>query len=302
MKIDRIIGILSILLQKERVTASELAEEFEVSRRTIIRDIDDIGKAGIPITTFQGQGGGISIMESFRLDKTLLSAADMNAILSGLGSLDSVSETKRYHQLMQKLSAEHTDTFNIGNQFIIDLSSWDKTIVSYKIELIKKAIDSRTKISFDYFSPTGESKREIEPYHLIFQWAGWYVWGFCTLRNDYRMFKLTRLTNLKCTDIPCDEREIPVYTCDRLRHTQGGIKASVKFDKSLKWRIIDEFGTELPKFCENGNIILEFTWTDIPSFYRYILSFGDKAEIISPKEYRFEFQELLKKISEKYET
>lgn len=302
MKIDRIIGILSILLQKERVTASELAEEFEVSRRTIIRDIDDIGKAGIPITTFQGQGGGISIMESFRLDKTLLSAADMNAILSGLGSLDSVSETKRYHQLMQKLSAEHTDTVNIGNQFIIDLSSWDKTIVSYKIELIKKAIDSRTKISFDYFSPTGESKREIEPYHLIFQWAGWYVWGFCTLRNDYRMFKLTRLTNLKCTDIPCDEREIPVYTCDRLRHTQGGIKASVKFDKSLKWRIIDEFGTELPKFCENGNIILEFTWTDIPSFYRYILSFGDKAEIISPKEYRFEFQELLKKILEKYET
>ena len=302
MKIDRIIGILSILLQKERVTASELAEEFEVSRRTIIRDIDDIGKAGIPITTFQGQGGGISIMESFRLDKTLLSAADMNAILSGLRSLDSVSETKRYHQLMQKLSAEHTDTVNIGNQFIIDLSSWDKTIVSYKIELIKKAIDSRTKISFDYFSPTGESKREIEPYHLIFQWAGWYVWGFCTLRNDYRMFKLTRLTNLKCTDIPCDEREIPVYTCDRLRHTQGGIKASVKFDKSLKWRIIDEFGTGLPKFCENGNIILEFTWTDIPSFYRYILSFGDKAEIISPKEYRFEFQELLKKILEKYET
>lgn len=302
MKIDRIIGILSILLQKERVTASELAEEFEVSRRTIIRDIDDIGKAGIPITTFQGQGGGISIMESFRLDKTLLSAADMNAILSGLGSLDSVSETRRYHQLMQKLSAEHTDTVNIGNQFIIDLSSWDKTIVSYKIELIKKAIDSRTKISFDYFSPTGESKREIEPYHLIFQWAGWYVWGFCTLRNDYRMFKLTRLTNLKCTDIPCDEREIPVYTCDRLRHTQGGIIASVKFDKSLKWRIIDEFGTELPKFCENGDIILEFTWTDIPSFYSYILSFGDKAEIISPKEYRFEFQELLKKISEKYET
>lgn len=302
MKIDRVIGILSILLQKEKVTASELAEQFEVSRRTIIRDIEEINKAGIPIVTFQGQGGGISIMNGFRLDRTLLSNDDMKAILAGLKSLDSVSDTKRYRQLMSKLSAENPDTINMGNQIIIDLSSWDKAAVSYKIELIQNAIDSRLKIRFTYFSPTDETIRKIEPYHLVFQWSNWYVWGYCCIRNDYRMFKLTRLTDLECTDEQCELREVPEYTCDKLRHTKGEIEATVKFDKSLKWRIIDEFGTELPKFDKNGDIIFTFTWSDVPSFYSYILSFGDKAEVLSPKEYRSGFHELVKRISEKYET
>lgn len=300
MKIDRVIGILSILLQREKVTASELAEKFEVSRRTVIRDIEEINKAGIPIVTFQGQGGGISVMDGFRLDRTLLSNDDMKAILAGLKSLDSVSGTKRYRQLMSKLSAENPDTINMGNQIIIDLSSWDKAAVSDKIELIKNAIDGRLKIRFTYFSPTGETIREIEPYHLIFQWSSWYVWGYCVLRNDYRMFKLTRLTDLECTDKPCEMREVPEYTCDKLRHTKGEIEVTVKFDKSLKWRIIDEFGTELPHFDKNGDILLTFTWSDVPSFYSYILSFGDKAEILSPKEYCNEFRELVKRILEKY--
>lgn len=300
MKIDRIIGILSILLQKEKITASELAEKFEVSRRTIIRDIEDIGKAGIPVVTFQGQGGGISIMDGFRLDKTLLSGEDMKAILAGLKSLDSVSGTKRYRQLMSKLSVENSEIMNAGNQIMIDLSSWDKTAVSNKIELIKKAIDGRRKIKFTYFSPNGEGPREIEPYRLIFQWANWYVWGYCVLRNDYRMFKLTRLTDLQCLNEICVQREVPEYVCDKLRHTKGEIEAEVRFDKSLKWRIIDEFGTELPRFDENGDIFLTFTWSDIPAFYSYILSFGDKAEILSPEEYRIGFHELVKRISEKY--
>ena len=63
MKIDRLIGILSILLQKETVTAPALAEQFEVSRRTISRDIDTLCQAGIPIVTRQGVNGGISIMD-----------------------------------------------------------------------------------------------------------------------------------------------------------------------------------------------------------------------------------------------
>jgi helix-turn-helix type 11 domain-containing protein len=300
MKIDRIIGILSILLQKDKVTAAELAEKFEVSRRTIIRDIENIGKAGIPVVTFQGQGGGISIMDGFRLDRTLLSGDDMKAIIAGLKSLDSVSGTKRYRQLMSKLSAESSEAVNAENQIIIDLSSWDKTIVSDKIELIKNAIDSRRKIRFTYYSPNGESEREIEPYHLVFQWSSWYVWGYCVLRSDYRMFKLTRLTDLHCTDEQFNLREVPEYTCNKLRHTENGIKASVKFDSSVKWRIIDEFGTELPRFDENGDTFLTFTWSDIPSFYSYILSFGDKAEILSPEKYRSEFQKIVKRISEKY--
>lgn len=298
MKIDRQIGILSILLQKEKVKAGELAEKFEVSTRTIARDIEDINAAGIPIVAERGFRGGISIMEGFSIDKTLLTSLEMQGIIAGLKGLDSVSETGRYRQLMDKLSPDSVRV----NDIIIDISGWDKTAVADKIEFVRTAINNCEKISFTYYSPSGESRRTIEPYSLIFQWSNWYVWGWCEKREDYRMFKLTRLAELKLAGGKFERREVPEYSCDKLRHTNGGIEAEVRFDKSVKWRVIDEFGTELPDFEDDGSARLTFTWSDVPSFYQYILSFGDKAEIISPNEYRREFGELLKKILEKYRS
>ena len=299
MKIDRLIGILSILLQKDMVTSAELAEKFEVSQRTILRDIDAIGKAGIPIVSQQGQGGGFYIMDGYRVDRTLLSSDDMKVILAGLKSLDSVSGTNRYRRLMDKICAD-SPSVNSGEHIIIDLSSWDKAAVSDKIELIKTAMEKQETISFTYFSAKGESRRVIEPYHLVYQWASWYVWGYCTKRCDWRMFKLTRMTQVVSTGNKRAEREVPEYTCDKLAHAKGGVKAKVRFDKSQKWRIIDEFGTDIPKLDEQGNIIVDFEWNDTESFYNYILTFGDKAEIISPDNYRREFKKLVKKIFEIY--
>lgn len=299
LKIDRLIGILSILLQKDKVTTSQLAEKFEVSRRTILRDIDTLNLSGIPIISEQGQGGGISIMENYKIDRTLLSSDDMQAILSGLQSLDSVSGTNRYRQLMEKLSADDTSV-NVDNNIIIDLSSWDKSTVSGKIEQIRTAIEQRRMISFRYFSPTGETVRKLEPYHLIFQWSSWYVWGYCTEREDLRLFKLTRMTELNVTEDIFEKRSIPKYVCDKLRHTRGEIKVKVRFDKDVKWRIIDEFGADKIKYDANGDIIIEFTWSDKQTFFGYILGFADQAEILEPSEYRDEFSGILKNISSLY--
>ena len=301
MKIDRQIGILSILLQRDKITATELAEKFEVSRRTIVRDIEDINRAGIPIQTTQGQNGGISIMENYKIDKTLLSSSELQAILSGLQSLDSVSGTNRYRQLMEKLSADHADTINVDNHIIIDLSMWDKTAVSEKIEKIKGAMDKREQIAFTYFAPNGEGERVIEPYHLVFQWSSWYVWGYCLMRKDYRMFKLTRMTHVKSTGIKCEERTVPAYTCDKLRHTKGCVEAVVCFDKAVKWRLIDEWGTDDFEEDKDGNIVMHFTWADASSFFDWILTFGDKAEILSPAKYRREFAEIVKRMEKRYE-
>ena len=302
MKIDRLIGILSILLQKEKVTSAELAEKFEVSRRTILRDIDTINMAGIPIVSGQGKGGGISVMSGYKIDRTLLSSDDMQAILSGLQSLDSVSGTNRYRQLMDKLSADETASVNADNHIIIDLSSHDKALFSDKIGLIKQAMEERRMIAFLYFSPSGESERLIEPYHLVFQWSSWYVWGYCTERRGYRMFKLTRMTSLTLTDEKCADRDVPAYTCEKLAHSDSEIRARVKIDEALKWRVIDEFGAETFSRDENGDIVAEITWSDKLSFFGYILSFGSMAEIIEPEEYRREFSELLDNIRSRYET
>ncbi len=209
MKIDRIIGILSILLQQEKVTAPILARKFEVSRRTINRDIKDICKAGIPIVTTQGQNGGIAIMEGYQIDRTLLTSSEMRSILAGLKSLDSVCGTSQYKQLMDKLSIENAASLASDSHIQIDLSSWYKTSLIPKIELIQAAIENTQIISFLYYSAKGVSRRMIEPYRLVFQWSSWYVWGYCTQRDDYRLFKLSRLQSLSGTHEKFVKRDHP---------------------------------------------------------------------------------------------
>ena len=143
MKIDRLIGILSVLLQKETVTAPELAELFEVSRRTINRDIETLCYAGIPIRTKQGVGGGIYIARGYRMDRTVLTSKDMQNILAGLRSLDSISGSSYYGQLMEKLQTGSSEVISGKESMLIDLSSWYKESLAPKIELIPAAIGSR---------------------------------------------------------------------------------------------------------------------------------------------------------------
>lgn len=193
MKIDRMIGILSVLLQKEKITAPELAEMFEVSRRTINRDVEALCKAGIPISTSQGAGGGIRIMEGYRMDKTILTSKDMQMILAGLRSLDSISGSGYYRQLMEKLQSGSSHFISGRDSILIDLSSWYKEALAPKIQMIQDAIEERKLLSFDYYAPKGESKRTIEPYYLVFQWSSWYVWGWCIQKQDFRLFKLNRM-------------------------------------------------------------------------------------------------------------
>lgn len=302
MKIDRLVSILSVLLQKEKVTTAYLAEKFEVSKRTILRDIECLNKAGIPIVTSQGNGGGVSIMDNYKLDKTLLSSNDLRSIIAGLKGLDSVSGSNQYKQLMHKLNADNSTVSTADNRFIINLSGWDKNAYADKIELINTAIEQKHRIAFRYFSPNGDSERVIEPYHIIFQWSNWYVWGYCTKREDYRMFKLSRIADLQLTDTPIESREIPEYHQQNLWDMDKQIKATVRFDEYVKWRLIDEWGVDFLKYDDDGNIVVTFTWADLPSFFHFILSFGDKAEIIEPAEYREEFAKILKCIQEYYQT
>lgn len=299
MKIDRLIGILSVLLQNERVTAPYLAERFEVSRRTISRDIEDINKAGIPIVTTQGKNGGISIMEGYRLDRTLLTRADMQAILAGLKSLDSISSSNKYRQLMEKLSPVPNDTLSSNDHILINLSSWRKSTLAPKIERIQAAINDCEKLEFTYFAPTGESSRMIEPYLLLFQWSSWYVWGYCCLRSDFRMFKLNRMTDLHGTGETYRPRQVSQCQCgdslyDSLWNDQ--IEVTVRFRPEVKWRLIEEFGIENLSTEEDGSILCTFGWSDKPSLFGWLLGFKEQAEIIAPREYREEMAEVIQNI------
>lgn len=300
MKIDRLIGILSILMQQEKVTAPWLAEKFEVSRRTINRDIEDICKAGIPIVTTQGQNGGISIMQGYRMDKTLLTSSDMQAILAGLKSLDSVSGTKRYQQLMEKLASGNSSVLASNNHIMIDLASWYKSSIAPKISLIQASIESREKVEFTYYAPGGESRRRIEPYLLIFKWASWYLWGFCCEKQDYRLFKLNRMTEVENTGEIYEPRQIqaPKLSAERIFSSQ--IEVEAIFDPEMKWRLVEEYG--IGSFTEQGDGRLKFTFgfSDKESLFGWLLSFGDRVELLKPLNLRLELYELMRRLLDKY--
>lgn len=302
MKIDRLIGILSILLQKEKVTAPFLAEKFEVSRRTINRDVEDLCKAGIPVVTEQGANGGISIMEGYRLDKTLLTSSDMQAILAGLRSLDSVSGTSRYQQLMEKLSVGNSTILTTNDHILIDLSSWYKETLAPKIELIQKAIDQKRRIHFQYFAPRGESVRTVEPCCLLFQWAAWYVWGYCMDRQDFRMFKLNRMLELMDTGEVFDARERPEMNFEAERVFPVALRAEIILEPSVKWRLVEEYGIECFTERADGRLAFANGFADKDHLFSWLLSFGDNAELAGPEELRTEFAQILDRIKIKYLT
>ena len=300
MKIDRLIGILSILLQKEKITAPELAQMFEVSKRTINRDIDDLCRAGIPIVTSQGTGGGISIMDGYRMDRTILSSKDMQMIMAGLRSLDSVSGSHYYGQLMEKIKAGSTKVVSGSDSILVDLSTWNKDSLSTKFELIQDAIELGRVLKFDYYGPKGNSEREMEPYYLVFKWSNWYVYGYCLVRKDFRLFKLNRMTEIahvrsfeKRNDVP-----MPDLSNEKIFPTKGKIKAIC--DPSLKWHLIDEHGmdsfTELP----DGKLLFEHDYADEEGVLSWILSMRDAVTLLEPESIRQRLFYIATELSEKY--
>ena len=299
MKIDRLIGILSILLQKDTVTAPELAEQFEVSRRTINRDIEDLCKAGIPIVTRQGTGGGISIMENYRMERTLLTGGEMRDILAGLRGLDSVNGTNRYGQLMEKLSAGSSDIMMGSQSVLIDLSSWYKDSLAPKIEGIRSAIDGGRKLQFLYFSPKGEEERCIEPYYLIFRWSSWYVWGWCGKRESFRLFKLNRMERLRLSE-EFVRRAVPLPDLSNERIFPGGVPVKALVDGDMKWRLVEEFGPASFTEREDGRLLFQADYSDKENLLTWLLSFREKAEILEPVWLREEMRGILQKTLEKY--
>ena len=301
MKTDRLIGILSVLLQQERSTAPELAAKFEVSRRTIKRDIEALCKAGIPICTFQGAGGGIGIMEGYRMDRTLLTSKDMQMILAGLRSLDSVSGSSYYGQLMEKLKPGSSDFISGRDSVLIDLSSWSKESLAPKISLIQDAVEERRQITFYYYAPGGNGTRNIEPYYLIFKWSSWYVWGWCLKRKDFRLFKLNRMEELRKTDLGFEPRKVPMPDLSNERIFPANIRVRALFELETKWRLVEEFGPRCFEVQKDGKLLFQMDYTDEDTLVNWLLTFGEKVEVLEPESVRARLLETAKRIVWFYE-
>ncbi len=300
MKIDRQLGIITILLQRSKVTAPELAAKFEVSRRTILRDIDDICMAGIPVATCQGGDGGIRIAEGYKLDKSVLTVDELNSIVAGLKGIGSVTDTSRTERLINKLAPEKKGIVSMQDSILIDLASHYKNSLSEKIGLIKNAIKDKKVISFDYYSPKGKERRSIEPCIITFKWTSWYVYGFCRVKGDFRLFKLNRLWKPCIGEESFEPRDIPGGGAEIGEYLTDENKVTILFDKSAEYMLVDEYGPESYEETGDGKLRMTVGYTNRDHIVRWILGFGEQAEVLKPEDLVREVVEIVAGMAEKY--
>lgn len=295
MKIDRLLAILTILLQRENITAPELAGLLEVNRRTISRDIEDLCKAGFPIITKQGAGGGISLPDGFKLDKSLLTEDELQNILIGLKGLESIDKSKKVGRLLNKLTPAPVNQAS-PNGFVIDLASFYKESLSEKIALLRSAIGSFNRVAFTYYYGKGCVEREIEPYLIMFKWSDWYIFGYCIERLDFRMFKLNRLWSLRITDTAFVPQAIPPEKQEIGSHIADENPMIVLFSESAEYLLVEMYGPSCFVKLPDGRLKFERGYSDREHVLRWILSFGPAAEVLYPEELRNEAARLAKEM------
>jgi len=288
-----------LLINKKRTTAKILADYFGVSQRTIYRDIDTLCLAGVPIYTEKGKGGGISLLPEFVLEKSILNEHEQNEILSALQGLTSIKATET-ENIIKKLSASFNK--NMVNWLEVDFSRWDKNDEKL-FKDIKTSILEKRIIEFDYYSTYSEkTHRNIEPVQLWFKTKTWYVKGFCLTKHCIRIFKLSRIKNLKITSKNFSVRQLKESDLE-IKHDEykkQSITIKLKIAPKMSYRVYDEFGVDVPEKQPDGSFIVSLTSPEDNFIYGTILSYGEYIEVLAPEHIRKIIKEKSKKITEKY--
>ena len=300
MQINRLFEIVYILLDRKQVTAKELAEHFEVSTRTIYRDVETLSGAGIPIYMSKGKGGGISLLPEFVLNKTVLTEQEKADILSSLGALGAVSLSD-----MQNTLSKFSSLFggSDGDWIEVDFGLWsDGEREANLFQSIKQSILQKRVMRFQYTSAKGEAlTREVEPIKLVFKGTAWYLYGYCRLREDFRFFKLKRIRELELLEehfireIPKNNVVVPYEKSE----APEMIKIVVRVEKEAAYRAYDDF-----EHCEpqsDGSVIAESCFVDTDWVADYILGYGELCEVLEPTELREKIQRKIQVLMKKYQ-
>ena len=273
---NRLFEIVYILMQKRKATAKELADRFEVSTRTIYRDIETLSTANIPIYASKGKDGGIGLLDEYVLNKTILSEEEQNQILFALQGMKKVKGQDE-KDILEKLSI----LFNkkINDWIKIDFSNWGN-VQEERFDIIKSAILNKQLIGFTYYNSNGEeSKRIVEPLQIWFKDKSWYLVSYCKLKQDYRIFKIARIKEVKMLQEHF-ERELPKE--ENEQYNFKIIELELEINKAMTYRVYDEFESKEITKKQDGNFIIKVKYPESEWVYGYILSFGEYAKVLNP--------------------
>lgn len=325
LKTERLLETVFLFLDKRKVTAEALAARFGVSKRTVLRDMESLALAGIPIYSRQGKEGGFSLMETFILDKSLLTEEEQKEILSALETMKPFTENHT-EKLLMKLKGIFSSTETQTDWLEVDFSRWGKkTCDTKKFNLLKSCILKRQPIAFVYSGTSGKTEnRQTYPLKLVFKKNTWYLQGFCPDKNDYRTFKLNRLRELSVLPGSFEDKYRPplLDTSEYVPENPATnppdtsnpnppdttmqnppvpvISLTLQFSPEAAYRVYDEFEPEEIKRNDDGSFTVEVSYPETDWIYGYILSFGTAVTVISPRKAAEIIKSRSEKIFQKY--
>ncbi|QDK70005.1 helix-turn-helix transcriptional regulator [Lactococcus protaetiae] len=304
MKISRLIEILLTLLSRETVSATEFAMRFEVSKKTIYRDVESLNLAGIPVYLKQGRYGGLTLENSYKLDKHLLSTNDLQNILLALSSVHQQISNDKITATLEKISSMIVQE---NQQIFFD---WQGNMTAHDelrdlTQCLADAIQNYQRVGFSYIDAAGnESQREVEPTNIFFKVDHWYLHAYDDSRKAFRNFKLSRMMNVKVLKLHFEAREVPkvdIVKDDFLQATPL-FKVKIVFDKSLREKVVDWLGQKEIIRKDNQNFEITITLPLKETSFRQILSLGNKAKIIADSPFEKAFRDYLSALVEHYPT
>lgn len=305
LKIERLLSIVITLLNRKRVQAKELADTYGVSIRTIYRDIDTISLAGIPIVTYQGTGGGIGLIEGYHLEQGLLSEDEMKDIVIGLQSLSTVLDENRTSQLLERFRRLNRNAEQAS--FVVDYSGWkEDTKESNARNFIKSVIDDSYMLSFQYCNVDGvKSERVVEPHTLVLKGQRWYLYAYCSERQAFRLFKLSRMTELNKMEQHFEPRdlseEVLPWKPEFIKLKESVSPILLQFNKRAKHIAEEWFGHEaLQLQSDTGTYLVHVPYHENDWLYRFILGFGADVVVVEPLHLRYKIRDLALEIAGHY--
>ena len=284
MSQGRLFELLCLLLERGRMTAGELAEHFEVSVRTIYRDVDALSAAGVPVYAAPGRNGGVALLEGYTLHRAAFTEAEQQLLLTALRSLPGHTGQDTAETL-SKLSALFRRPE--PDWLRVELSRWGSAgRDDAKFEALKRAILSRREISFTYISASGPTaRRRVRPARLVFKDRAWYLQGFCLDRGDYRTFKLTRMLGLEAGE--AFRQPLSPLPIEGEASSPGAcIPVRLRFSPAFAYRVYDEFDEGCVTRRTDGSLEVAVSFPEDPWLYGYLLSFGLGVEVLEPERLR----------------
>jgi predicted DNA-binding transcriptional regulator YafY len=295
VKLDRLLAITMTLLNQARVNATELAERFEVSLRTIYRDMESINQAGIPIVSFPGSDGGYEILPGYRIDKQILSLDDFSSICSALRGARSATDSSNIDGLLERIGALMPVPSSNTSTISVDLDFTPTPNDKEKIGPLHQAIKELHKVRFEYLDNKGkETERTVEPMGLFLKGYIWYLYGYCLTRNDIRVFRLSRMLQLRgLPETTFIRRNYSLQDVEQQFMSQANfakVRADLRFNPEVKTRVRDEFGYDQVIVNLDGTLSVTTYYSSTERAIQNILSYSSQVTIIEPPDLIVEIQ------------